>query len=251
MTDPLREAARQKQLVELAERTGHRFANLGHLDRALRHASTGNETKLNYERLEFLGDAILGFLVAEELFTMEPEVPEGRLTETRANLVSRRPLASIATKLQLVSGLDTGKSLQEHAIASERILSDLVEAVLAAVYLDGGMDAARKFVHEHVLALLPEALQKAGQGRDSKSRLLHMAQKHQLGQPTYLVVETKGLQHEQEFRVEVRVADRALAEGTGRSKQAAEKEAAALGLDALEGALQRGEIRQDTERERP
>ena len=94
-------SAREESLRQLAERIGHEFADLSLLDRALRHASTGNETKLNYERLEFLGDAILGFLVAEELFRMEPEIKEGRLTETRSNLVSRGPLSEVARSLDM------------------------------------------------------------------------------------------------------------------------------------------------------
>jgi ribonuclease-3 len=244
-----KDQARLQALEALASRIGHDFADLSQLDRALRHASTGNRTDRNYERLEFLGDAILGFLVAEKLFSMEPEIKEGRLTETRANLVSRGPLSEVASSLDLVSCLDMGKSLQEGALNSQRILSDLVEAVLGAVYLDGGLDAARRFVETHILTMLPEALGRTGRARDSKSKLLHFAQKYQLGQPTYRVVETTGRQHEQEFRVAVHVGTRNLAEGMGRSKQAAEKQAAAIALELLQKDRTHGELSEGEEPE--
>ena len=235
-------SAREESLRELAERIGHEFEDLSLLDRALRHASTGNETKLNYERLEFLGDAILGFLVAEELFRMEPEIQEGRLTETRANLVSRGPLSNVARSLDMGACLESGKSLQEAALNSRRILADLVEAVLGAVYLDGGLEAARQFVRQNILTTLPEALGKPGETRDSKSKLLHLAQKHGFGQPTYSVLETRGAQHEQEFRVSVQIGGSDVAEGTGKSKQAAEKQAARRALEDLQQAEARGEL---------
>ena len=117
------------------------------------------------------------------------------------------------------------------------------------MYLDGGLDAARGFVETHILAMLPEALGRTGRARDSKSKLLHFAQKYQLGQPTYRVVETTGRQHEQEFRVAVQVGSQNLAEGIGRSKQAAEKQAAALALEMLQTNRAVGELSQGEDSE--
>lgn len=228
MTDraPLLKDARKRMLRAMQKALGHDFDDLDLLDRALTHASTGNEGKPNYERLEFLGDAFLNFAVADELFRMQPEIPEGRLTEVRAGLVSRRPLAAIARELGLVQHLEVGKGLRENELGSERILADLVEAVLGAVLIDGGVRAARKFVKKHVLARLSDHGNDGEVPVDSKTRLLHFCQRRGLGQPKYELLETTGLQHQQEFRVAARLSDGRRAEGCGRTKRAAEKQAA-------------------------
>jgi dsRNA-specific ribonuclease len=122
--------ARRRLLRALAKELGHEFTDLDHLDRALTHASTGNEGKRNYERLEFLGDAILNFAVADALFQKEPEIPEGQLTETRSHYVSRKPLAAIARKLDLSNHLLVGKGAQEFArTMGFRIEDDLNTAI--------------------------------------------------------------------------------------------------------------------------
>jgi len=230
--------ARRRSLLDLQERIGYEFRDLEHLDQALVHASTGNEGKANYERMEFLGDAFLGFAVADALYRRQPEIPEGELTETRARLVSREPLARVARHLDLASCMDAGKGLQVNARKSPRILADLVEAVLAAVYLDGGVRAARSFVRRHILVHLDDA--RPGDetpNRDAKSRMLHFCQRRGLGQPTYEVVTVTGPQHEQVFKVAVLVQDERIALGTGRSKQAAEKDAASKALKTLQKRL--------------
>jgi ribonuclease-3 len=148
------EPSRASELAVLAARIGHEFRDVAHLQRALCHASTGNEKKVNYERLEFLGDAILNFLVAEQLFRHRPEIPVGELTELRARLVARQPLALVAVELQLGAALEGGRGLREQDRSSPRILADLVEAVLGAVYVDGGIDAATLFVQRWILSHL-------------------------------------------------------------------------------------------------
>lgn len=229
--------ARRRLLRALQQDLGYEFDDLSILDRALTHASTGNEGKPNYERLEFLGDSFLNFAVADALFQREPEIPEGRLTETRATLVSRRPLAAVARKLNLVSHLDVGKGLRESELRSERILADLVEAVLGAIYLDGGVRPARSFVRRFILGN-PEGMELAASGVDSKTALLHFCQHHKLGQPKYELIETLGLQHEQNFRVQARLEDGRAGEGEGTNKRAAEKVAAARLLAVLRAELQ-------------
>ncbi len=225
--------ARETGLRKVAKVVGHEFASLDNLDRALCHASTGNDGKSNYERLEFLGDAILGFLVADGLYEMEPEIAEGRLTEIRATLVARKPLAEVARTMELVRYLEVGRGIKETDLESDRILADLTEAVLAAVYLDGGIHAARDFVDRHILSRL-DMDQVNEQGvRDPKTRLLHFTQKNQLGQPDYEVVRIKGHQHEQEFQVQVEIDGGVRAEGKGTSKRDAEKLAAARALRIL------------------
>jgi ribonuclease-3 len=227
-------APRARGLGALARRLGHSFEDLRLLDRALSHASLANSGCPNYERLEFLGDAVLGFLVADHLYDREPEIPEGQLTDWRARLVSREPLARIAEDLGLCDHLLAGRGLREQDRQSPRIRADLVEAVLGAIYLDGGLRAARKFVRGQILKRLRDARPSEASSRDPKSRLLHWAQSHQLGQPSYDVLEVSGPEHAREFRVAVSLRKRPLAEGCGRTKQAAEKMAAERGLAILQ-----------------
>lgn len=235
MTQPNRASrdARRRLLRSLARELGHEFADLDVLDRALTHASTGNQGKPNYERLEFLGDAFLNFAVADALFRQEPEIPEGRLTETRATLVSRKPLATVARQLRLAHHLDTGRGLRESELESERILADLAEAVLGAIYVDGGVRAARRFVRRFILSNQDQLAVPTDGEVDSKTALLHFCQRHRLGQPHYRLLEASGLQHEQQFRVAAQLPDGRQAEGRGRTKRSAEKDAAATLLHRL------------------
>jgi ribonuclease-3 len=225
--------AREQELLALAERLGHRFADLGLLERALCHSSTGNEGRVSYERLEFLGDAILGFLVADVLFHTKPEIPEGELTDRRAQIVSRQPLARVGEALELSRYLIGGRGLRDQDRRSRRILADLVESVVAAIYLDGGVRAARAFLKRHVLP-------HAGTGtsgpalRDPKSRLLHYAQVRDMGQPRYELEDAWGPDHAREFQVAVYLQGTRIATGSGRTKQAAEKRAAAQALEQLQ-----------------
>lgn len=228
--------ARRSTLLQLAERLGHEFADLAVLDRALTHASLGNEGKRSYERLEFLGDAFLNFAVADVLYKADTEVAEGQLTETRARIVSQKPLAAAARRLDLVTHLLSGKGLRDGERHGERILADLVEAVLGAILIDGGVTAARAFVRRHLLPKgeLAEAAAAAAT-KDAKTALLHWCQHHHIGQPVYEVVGTSGLQHEQEFHVRARLADGRSADGRERSKRAAEKIAAEALLRLVRG----------------
>jgi ribonuclease-3 len=234
--NPLQLDAHRRALTELGERLGHRFADLDLLQRALTHASTGNEGKKSYERLEFLGDAFLNFAVALRLYHADTEIAEGQLTETRSRIVSRPPLAAAGQRLDLAHYLQSGKGLRANERSSDRILADLVEAVLGAILLDGGVAAAQDFVDRHLLpegSLTPATPEVS---KDSKTALLHFCQHHQLGQPRYELAETIGLQHNQQFRVIARLLDGRAAEGMDRTKRGAEKLAAERLLAALEAA---------------
>lgn len=224
---------RRRALRQLARRVGHEFADLELLDRALTHSSTGNDGKQSYERLEFLGDAVLGFLVADLLFRHRPEVEEGQLTDRRARIVSKDPLAEVADALGLIDLLEVGRGIREQDRRSVRIRADLVEAVLGAIYLDGGVRAARKFVRAHVWSRLKERAATATTERDPKSRLLHHVQTLGFELPHYEVVATSGPPHERTFVVAVTLQGGLRAEGSGSNKQAAEKAAAARALDTL------------------
>ena len=237
-------AARKRALRQVQKQIGHQFKDADLLDRALSHSSLGNVGLPNYERLEFLGDAILGFLVAEHLYRRKPENPVGDLTERRAALVSRRPLAKVAETLQLSDYLTVGKGLPQDARHSDRILADLVEAVLAAVYLDGGLNAARRFVKHHILAPFQDQILSFRPRIDAKTRLNQLAQAENLGTPEYEVVSASGPDHSPRFRVAVTVGDVTAESAAAKSKLGAEQNAAARALQMLkEGCDTNGDSR--------
>lgn len=235
MSEPneLQTVARRRTLRELGKELGYTFTDLDLLDRALTHASMGNEGKKSYERLEFLGDAFLNFAVADVLYRRDTEVAEGQLTETRARIVSRKPLADAARRLDLRHHIVSGKGLRDSERGSERILADLVEAVLGAILIDGGVTPARAFVRRHLLPKHDDSAAAGNGEKDSKTALLHYCQHYKLGQPRYEHVDTTGLQHEQEFVVRARLLDGRAEEGSARTKRAAEKLAAARLLAQL------------------
>jgi len=225
--------ARRDSLRKLCERLGYKFKDIELLDRALTHASMGNEGKASYERLEFLGDAFVNFAVADALFRRDTEFAEGQLTETRARIVSRQPLAAAARNLELHIHLESGKGLRESERCSARILCDLIEAVIGAILIDGGVTPARAFVKRHVLPKSRGPSSTIAPEKDAKTALLHHCQHNKLGQPRYELLETVGLQHEQEFVVRAHLVDGREGAGKGRTKRAAEKVAAANLLKLL------------------
>jgi ribonuclease-3 len=226
------ETVRARALTELARQIGHEFRDPELLTRALVHSSMGNEGKASYERLEFLGDAVLGFLVADHLYRMRPEIPEGELTDRRAKIVAREPLAAVARRLGLARYLEAGRGLSLEELDSPRIQADVLEAILGAIYLDGGVRAARRFVRQHLIDPSELRLELTGE-RDPKSRLLHYAQAHGHGQPAYRMVGTEGPDHAQVFTVTVSISGADIASGDGRSKQKAEMAAADAALRLL------------------
>lgn len=243
MSEPnaLQAEARRRSLRTLAKQLGYTWKDLSLLDRALTHASMTNEGMKSYERLEFLGDAFLNFSVADVLFRADQKIAEGELTETRARIVSRSPLAAVGRRLDLANHLLSGKGLREAERGGERILADLVEAVLGAILIDGGVTPARAFVRRHVLPKDKGKTIASEVSKDSKTALQHFCQHHKLGQPRYELLETSGLQHEQKFRVTAKILDGRHAEGQDRTKRAAEKIAAERLLAILHADLdQRG-----------
>ncbi|MFK7741422.1 MAG: ribonuclease III [Planctomycetota bacterium] len=231
--NPEVDKARARTLTSLSEALGYDFKDLDLLDRALTHSSMTNEGKKSYERLEFLGDAFVNFAVADALYRRGDEVAEGQLTEARARIVSRAPLAIASKRLKLHIHLLSGKGLRESERTSDRILCDLIEAVLGAILIDGGVTPARTFVKRHVLPKeMPDESSTAVE-KDAKTALLHYCQHNGLGQPRYTLLETVGLQHEQEFVVQAHLIDGRTADGRGRTKRAAEKSAAGALLASL------------------
>ncbi|MEO0421650.1 MAG: ribonuclease III [Pseudomonadota bacterium] len=218
---------------KLTRAIGHEFADSELLTAALTHRSAGGR---NNERLEFLGDAVLGLVIAEALYRVRDKAREGELSRLRASLVKRDTLADVARELSIGDYLHLG--VGEHRSGGFRrssILADALEALLGAIYLDGGFEAARGCVlrlFESRLADLPEAAQK-----DAKTRLQELLQARGLALPRYELIATEGQAHAQRFTASCAVDDLSLlSRGEGTSRQLAEQHAAALMLEGLASA---------------
>jgi ribonuclease III len=206
-------------------------ADAPHLEEALTHPSFANEQRsaAHNQRLEFLGDSVLGFCVSELLCARFPEADEGVLTRMRAQLVNAEALAGWARKEDLAQGLRLGRGAGAAGLRdSTNVLADAVEALIAAVYLDIGLEAAR-VVCERIVTDELVLLERDGT-RDPKSELQERLQAIGGEAPTYELIETGGPAHQRWFKVGVRQGERRLAEGSGRSKRAAERAAASEAL---------------------
>lgn len=201
------------------------------LQRAITHASAAKEVWNAYERLEFLGDRVLGLVIADQLLEAFPREREGEIARRHVQLVRKETLAEVARRLNIGDYLILSKGEEEvGARESESILCDVMEAILGALYLDGGLEAARRFVVKHWTPLLEADLEPP---RDPKTTLQEWAQGRRHGLPTYQVVGREGPPHAPEFTIEVTVADFPPRSATGRSKRHAEQAAATLLLADL------------------
>lgn len=225
-------------LTELEERIRYRFRNRLLLDEALTHRSARNEAAgrdaRDYERLEFLGDAVLGLAVASLLLERFPDKREGELSRLRASLVGEENLARLARSLQLGSCLVMGKGERRTGGADRTsILADVFEAVLAAVYLDGGPDAANRLVGLLFLPLL-DTLSTGTVGRDYKTSLQELVQARFGAVPRYVLADVSGPSHAQRFAMTVFIGGELLGEGEGGSKKEAAQQAARAALERLQ-----------------
>ncbi len=210
----------------LQQRLGHRFADPSLLEQALTHRSGGSPDN---ERLEFLGDGVLGCAVAEALYARFPRLAEGKLTRMRARLVREEGLADVAARLELDKHLRIGA---KH-LASPAVLADAVEALFGAVFVDGGYEAARRAIL-HAFAPLLAALDPEDVEKDPKTRLQEMMHAQGRRLPEYRVVATHGAPHQRSFEVECALPDLQLAAvGKGTSLQRAEQQAAKGVLDKV------------------
>jgi ribonuclease III len=229
-----------KTASELETVLGHRFGDRALLQRALTHRSRAHEApaeaaESTYERMEFLGDALLGFLVSERLMADDPAADEGTLTKRRQAVVSTVALAPVSRRLGLGTALILGRG--EEATggrAKPSLLADAFESVLAAVYLDGGLRAARAFVRRHLKSELARALARTGPGADAKTQLQERVQARWRLTPRYRIVSVAGPSHAQEFTAEVLFGENAKGRGVGSSRKDAEREAAREALDAMD-----------------
>ena len=218
----------------LERRLGHRFGNSALLEQALTHSSCGPE---NNERLEFLGDGVLGCAVAEELHARFPQLSEGKLTHLRASLVREEALAEVAGELGLAGFLRLGEGeMASGPQPRPSILADALEAVIGAIFLDGGYDAARGAVL-HVFGPLIERLNPESPAKDPKTQLQERLQAARQRLPEYRVVAVRGAAHRQSFEVECLAPDAgSRTTGSGSSRQRAEQAAAQAMLDKLGAA---------------
>jgi ribonuclease-3 len=224
---------------ELEAVLGYRFADRALLEQALRHASWCNEhvaAKLeDNERLEFLGDAVLDLVVGHQLMKRFPQLREGELSVTRAQVVSETGLSEVASALGIGAWLVLGRGEEKSGGRTKpSILADAFEAVVASVYLDGGFDAARDMV-ERVLASRIEHVEFKG-FYDFKTRLQETAQARLKSTPTYRVVSELGPDHDKRFVVAVTIGEEEWARAVGKSKKEAEQMAAAEAHFRLEGS---------------
>jgi ribonuclease-3 len=207
-------------------------ADAPHLLPALTHPSYANERReaADNQRLEFLGDAVLGFCVSDLIYRRFADADEGTLTRLRAQLVNAEALSAWARAVGVPDALRLGRGAGASGLRqSTNVLADAVEALIAACFLDMGLEQAQK-ICEQIVSFRLEAFEAVG-ARDAKSELQERLQAQGQVPPLYELVESGGPAHERWFRVRVRVGDRVLGEGVGRSKRAAERDAAQAALD--------------------
>ena len=220
---------------DLEKALGYQFHNITLLQNALTHSSYANERWRNglasNERLEFLGDSILGMITAEHLYRVFPHRPEGELTKIRADLVCETTLAKVAGRLQLGRYLLLGHGEEQGGgRARESILADAVESVLAAVYLDGGFAAASDLVHRLILSDIPA---EHPRNVDYKTVFQERVQQQKNQVIQYELTGESGPDHAKELQVEVRLNGPVVGQGSGSSKKRAEQEAARSAMEAL------------------
>ncbi len=221
-------------MTEFEKKIGYEFKDKGLLKRALTHSSYGNERKCkDNERLEFLGDSVLGFLTAEYLFKRLKDTPEGMLSKIRASLVCEQSLYDISKKINLSEYIMLGHG-EEMSGGRNRpsVVSDAFEAVLAAMYLDAGLDTAKKWL----LEMLDDAFDDAISGtrsRDYKTELQEYLQQELKSRAEYRLASQSGPDHNKHFEIEVVLDGKVLSKAGGSSKKEAEQAAARLALEKL------------------
>ncbi len=225
MADKSVGTVRPETLAHLEAITGHHFSDLARLDRALTHASARSKTGRDYERLEFLGDRVLGLCIAELLFDAFPEADEGELSVRLNALVNADTLALVAAETGLQAFIRLGADMR--VVPGDRlrnINADVVESLIATIYLEGGLPAAREFIARQWAG---RAQHVAAGRRDAKTELQEWAHRLHAEQPVYRVLSREGPDHEPSFTVEVRVGKLLPEAATGPSKRVAEQSAAA------------------------
>ena len=223
-------------MEKLESKLGYSFRDRTLLLTALSHSSYANENRSSgmssNERLEFLGDSVLGQVVASHLYSSFPDMPEGQMTRLRAELVCEQSLFTVAKAIDLGDFILLGKG-EENSGGRQRhsILADAVEALIAAMYLDGGLDVAKKFIHKNILSEIN--MQHVQVGSDYKTMLQELIQRKPNQTLIYDLVSESGPDHNKSFTVQVLLNGKAIGSGEGRAKKEAEQLAAKSGLEEL------------------
>lgn len=213
---------------------GYVFRHPELLRAALTHASGADTRLASNERLEFLGDAVLGLVTCEQLFHRFPDYEEGDLTKIKSVVVSRRTCARISRTLNLGDFLFLGKGMHVHAVVPASLLADVFESLVAAIYIDGGLDAARRFILEHVGPEI-EQVAEGAHGGNFKSLLQQVAQREFSATPQYQLLDEKGPDHSKCFKIAAVIGRHAYPAAWGRNKKEAEQKAAMNALARING----------------
>ncbi len=220
------------KLEELETRIGHRFVDRSLLELALTHSSLRDPWTESNERLEFLGDSVIGLAVAEHLFCTFSDFAEGELTRVKSIVVSRKALATIGQSLDLRNHIRVGKGIRKRRTIPTSLISNTVEAIVGAVYLDSGFEEARAFVLRHVDRHVGKVATRRDV-RNHKAALQQIVQRKYGTTPIYRILETSGPDHSKEFVIEAKVGDRSYPAGRGSTKKQAEQRAARAALRIL------------------
>ncbi len=227
----------EDDVADLEAALGHSFSNRELLEHALTHASTARTRLESNERLEFLGDAIMGVVVCEFLFHSYPEYSEGELTRIKSSVVSRHTCTKMSNRLGLGQFLLLGKGLAMHERIPGSVLAAVFESVVAAIFLDGGWPAAEKFI----LAMLTDEITRVAEtshGHNFKSQLQQVAQKQFGETPLYRVLDEKGPDHSKCFEIAASIGTKMFPSAWGPSKKEAEQSAARNAIEAIDGTTQ-------------
>ncbi|MFO0912693.1 MAG: ribonuclease III [Pirellulales bacterium] len=226
----------QERLAACQERLGYQFKSIQLLQSALTHSSGATHKLGSNERLEFLGDAILGAIVCDVLFHNFPRLLEGDLTKIKSDIVSRKSCANYTRELGLERFLMVGKGMGNPERVPRSLLADLFESLIAAIYLDGGMPAATEFVQRAVRPLVHQAAEQ-GSPENYKSLLQQKSQRELGTTPTYEMVAQRGPDHNKCFKISAVIGRKSYPPAWGRSKKEAQQRAACNALSELKGEL--------------
>ena len=222
---------RDKNICQLEKKINYNFNNPSILKRALTHRSLYSDPTKNYERLEFLGDAVLDHVVSEWLFNKFKSMDEGQLTKKRASLVNRTFLGMLGQKFQFVEHIivDSGVDIKDQKVL-KNISADIYESIVGAIFLDGGEKSAIKFIHTTLIYLKNHA----DENSNYKGTLIELSHHRGLSSPLFELIDSKGPEHDKIFHIRVKLSNGETYGGTGRSKKTAEQNAAKVALETME-----------------
>jgi ribonuclease-3 len=222
------------RLRECEKRVGYEFKDRTWLYAALTHASGADHRLASNERLEFLGDAILGFVVCDMLFSRYPDYLEGDLTKIKSIVVSRQTCAKISESMGLDDFMIVGKGMASSPTVPESLLADVFESLVAAIYHDGGLDEARRFIEDQVSSEIESAVS-GDSGGNYKSLLQQLAQREYGTTPVYKLMDEKGPDHSKCFKIAVQLGGNNYEPAWGKNKKEAEQRAACNALSEIQG----------------